>query len=108
MHRLRTNGRRMRSQKEHPRRYRRRLAHCDGWWLWKESQLSGEPERLLIAATRNHAEVETDGALAAVTGRDYPPASGEGFPDNYWEMTDCKTMGGYWMIEAAVDLTGLN
>jgi hypothetical protein len=46
--------------------------------------------------------------LAAVTGRDYPPANGECLPDNYWEMTDCKTMGGYWMLDAAVDLTALN
>ncbi len=98
----------MKSRTRQPRRYRRRLPHCDGWWLWKESQLNDEPQRLLIAATRKHAEAATDGALAAATGRDYPPANGECLPDNYWEMTDCKTMGGYWMLDAAVDLTALN
>ena len=76
------------------KRYRKAIPYCDGWWLWRENGES-ENARLLIVSDGKHAEVATDECFCRISKISYPPDQHE---RNYWEMTDCSSMGGLWML----------
>jgi hypothetical protein len=79
------------------RRWRRAVPDSEGWWLWRESHDRARTERLLIVCGSKHSEVASDAEWEEATGE---KASLDGFVANYWEGTDTKTMGGYWMKES--------
>lgn len=80
--------------------YSKKIPNEAGWWLWKEAE-NMPPERLLIVVSDDYAEVATDDAVIEATGislKDYGHLLSLGC-FNYWEMTDCRRMGGLWMRE---------
>ena len=78
------------------RRWRKSVPDRDGWWLWREDYGRDRTERLLIVCGRRHSEVAGDDEWEQATGK---PAEHDGWVENYWEGTDTKTMGGYWLQE---------
>ena len=77
------------------RRWRRHVPDRDGWWMWREDYDRDLTERLLIVCGSEHSEVSGDDDLGIALGR----GPYRDRKDNYWEGTDTKTMGGYWMQE---------
>jgi len=80
--------------------YSTKIPNAAGWWLWKEDERA-QPERLLIVVSDDYAEVAADDAVIEATGvsqEDYEHLLSLGC-FNYWEMTDCRRMGGLWMQE---------
>lgn len=76
------------------KRFRKQVPHCSGWWLWKEGR---HTTQLLIAGNERHTEVSTDDALVQVLKREIKDS------ENFYEMTDTKTMGGLWMLLQAFE-----
>jgi hypothetical protein len=80
--------------------YSKNIPNAAGWWYWKEDERA-KPERLLIVACATYAEVATDEDVIEALGIDPEEArrlaSVGAF--NYWEMTDCRKMGGTWAQE---------
>lgn len=75
----------------------------DGWWDWFEGgDLDATPERLLLVAEGR--EVADDYEWELATGRSPEHHT---YSENYWEMTQTKTMPGKWryvgQLIAAVD-----
>jgi len=79
------------------RRWRSAVPDSEGWWLWREDHDRDRTERLLIVCGSRHSEVAGDDEWEEATGE---KAEHDGFVENYWEGTDTKTMGGYWMKES--------
>jgi hypothetical protein len=80
--------------------YSTNIPNASGWWYWKEAE-NMQPERLLIVVAGDYAEVATDDAVIEATGisrEDAEHLASLG-AFNYWEMTDCRRMGGMWAQE---------
>jgi len=76
------------------------LPNESGWWDWyEESDMEKKPERLLVSVCGSRAVIATDDEVCEAMGIDYDPEAiaASAFSFNYWEMTDCATMGGLWI-----------
>lgn len=80
--------------------YSTKIPNVAGWWLWKEAE-NMKPERLLIVVSGDYAEVACDQDVIEATGIAHDEAKrlSDLGAFNYWEMTDCRRMGGLWMLE---------
>jgi hypothetical protein len=87
--------------------YSNNVPNAAGWWYWKEDERA-KPERLLIVASGTYAEVATDEDVIEALGIDPEEARrlAELGAFNYWEMTDCRKMGGLWKQETPEDWIG--
>lgn len=83
----------------------------EGWYWWLAGDINAEPIKLLIAGGSRHSEVATASCTADLLDIEYDPDdddSLDGYAFAFWEMTSTREMGGKWLLDEIVDLTGLN